>query len=186
MQKPSRSQDDAAKRARPKAVSKATPKKKATKKKATPKKKAAKKKATPKKKATKKKSQSPPAAFQPPAEPCELTGPVARTVWRESEPKLRDRLNLLDIDHRILILYCNCWQLLTDCQQVLAKEGRYVTMEDTGYVSRHPAAVDEKNTIAQIRQLAAELGMTPKAGKRVTVRSGDGDALMAFLNQRPE
>jgi P27 family predicted phage terminase small subunit len=102
-------------------------------------------------------------------------------VWRETEPRLRDRLNLLDIDDRILVLYCNCWQLLLDCQQVLKEEGRYCTMEDTGYVSRHPAAVDEKNAIAQIRQLASELGMTPKSGRRVKVRSGDGDALKEFL-----
>lgn len=117
--------------------------------------------------------------------PVELSGDVARRVWLETEPRLRDRLNLLDIDERILVLYCNCWQLLTECQDVLRRKGRYVTMEDTGYVSRHPAAVDEKNTIAQIRQLAAELGMTPKSGRRVKVRSGDGDALKAFLAARP-
>lgn len=113
--------------------------------------------------------------------PCELSGDVAKRVWLDTEPKLRDRLNLLDIDDRLLVLYCNCWQLLTDCQEVLRKEGRYVTMEETGYVSRHPAALDEKNTIAQIRQLAAELGMTPKSGRRVKVRSGHGDALKAFM-----
>lgn len=118
--------------------------------------------------------------------PVELSGDVARRVWIETEPRLRDRLNLLDIDERILILYCNCWQLLIDCQKVLTKEGRYVTMQDTGYVSRHPAAVDEKNAIAQIRQLAAELGMTPKSGRRVKIRSGDGDSLKAFLASKPE
>ena len=128
------------------------------------------------------------AAALTPADPLpvELSGEVARRVWRETEPRLRDRLNLLDIDDRILILYCNCWQLLTDCQDVLAKQGRYITMEDTGYVSRHPAAVDEKNAIAQIRQLAAELGMTPKSGHRVKVRSGDGDALKQFLDAGPK
>lgn len=125
-----------------------------------------------------------PGNNEPPL-PIELSGDVAKRVWRETEPRLRDRLNLLDIDDRILILYCNCWQLLTECQDVLRREGRYVTMEETGYVARHPAAVDEKNTIAQIRQLAAELGMTPKSGRRVKVRSGDGDALKAFLQQKP-
>ncbi|MCU0871968.1 MAG: phage terminase small subunit P27 family [Pirellulaceae bacterium] len=124
---------------------------------------------------------APPPAIASDRLPPELTGDTARQVWRETEPRLRDRLNLLDIDDRILILYCNCWQLLKDCQDVLAKEGRYVTMEDTGYVSRHPAAVDEQKAIAQIRQLACELGMTPKSGRRVKVRSGDADPLKAFL-----
>ena len=168
---------------------KAAPKKKAAKKKATPRKKAIKKKPAPRKKATKRKSPrvSPETRAAKAAEnlPVELSGDVARRVWRETEPQLRDRLNLLDIDHRILVLYANCWQLLTECQEVLRREGRYITME-TGYVSRHPAAVDEKNAIAQIRQLAAELGMTPKAGKRVKVRSGDGDALKGFLQRQPD
>lgn len=103
----------------------------------------------------------------------------------DEEPKLRDRINLLDIDKRLLVLYCNCWQLLCECQEVLREEGRYMKIEKSGYPLRHPAAIDEKNTIAQIRQLAAELGMTPKSGRRVKVRSGDGDALKAFLEARP-
>ena len=92
---------------------------------------------------------------------------------------------MLDIDSGILILYCNAWQLLTECQAVLRSEPRYIKYEDSGHVGRHPAAIDEKNTIAQIRQLAAELGMTPKAGKRVKVRSGAGDGLKAFLEGKP-
>jgi len=189
VQKASRPKNATAKRAGKKAVGcrlkaarKKTPaakKKPAARKRATPKKRTVRKKSPAKKKsATSKKKLD--------GLPVELSGEAARRVWRETEPLLRDRLNLLDIDHRILVLYCNCWQLLTECQEVLRTEGRYVTMEDTGYVSRHPAAVDEKNTIAQIRQLAGELGMTPKAGRRVKVRTGDGDQLKAFLEGKPE
>jgi len=116
--------------------------------------------------------------------PAGLTGEVARSKWREKEPQLRDRLNLLDIDDDILILYCNCWQSLVDCQTVLAKKGRYNTM-DTGYETRRPAAIDEQKWIAQIRQLADALGMTPKSGRRVTVRSGSGDGLKEFLEAGP-
>ena len=152
----------------------------------TPKKKTVKKKPPAKKPVRKKKAQAKKRFTTPTVHvPAELTGDVARRVWQETEPQLRDRLNLLDIDSRTLILYCQCWQLLHDCQCVLQREGRYITME-SGYVSRHPAAVDEKNAIAQIRQLAAELGMTPKSGRRVKVREGSGDALQAFLDGAPE
>jgi len=117
--------------------------------------------------------------------PEELSGDVARRMWSTTEPQLRDRLNLLDIDRSVLVLYCNTWQLLYEAEQTLAAEGRYLTMP-TGYVARHPAAIDQKDAMGQIRRLAAELGMTPKAGRRVKIRSGDGDALQAFLQDRPD
>lgn len=117
--------------------------------------------------------------------PVELTGEVARKVWAETEPALRDRLSLLEIDLRTLILYCNAWQLLTECQQVLAEEGRYIQME-TGYVARHPAAIDEAKAVSQIRQLAQELGMSPKSRRGVKVRSAEGDPLKDFLGGRPK
>ena len=116
--------------------------------------------------------------------PAELTGDVARRVWSETWNKLVERLGTLDIDRRNLVLYCNAWQLLSDCQATLAEEGRYIQMS-TGYVARHPAAIDEKNAIGQIRQLAAELGMSPKSRKGVKVRSGEGDPLKAFLAEQP-
>ncbi len=117
--------------------------------------------------------------------PAELSGDVARQVWRETEPALRDRLSIMNIDRRTLMLYCDTWQLLADCSQVLQDEGRYITMPDTGYVSRHPAAVDAAKAVSQIRQLGAELGMSPKSRRGVKVRSSEGDPLKDFLANKP-
>jgi P27 family predicted phage terminase small subunit len=142
------------------------------------------------KKATRRKPASKPVPPKPPA-PCpvdlehpDLSGEVARRVWRELWPDLQDRLTMLSIDRRCLVLYANAWQLLSEAQATLKHEGRYFTSEK-GYVMRHPAAVDEARCVAQIRQLAAELGMSPKARKGVKVRTGDGDALKAFLAAQP-
>lgn len=114
--------------------------------------------------------------------PPALLGDYARQKWREVEPQLRERLQLLGVDSGILILYCNCWERLSQAQQAIAEDGLYERVGSNGASAPTAARNDENRLMSQIRQLGQELGMSIRARKGVKVKSGDSDLLKAFLN----
>jgi P27 family predicted phage terminase small subunit len=114
--------------------------------------------------------------------PVSLLGDVARQKWREVEPQLRERMQLLGVDWGILVLYCNCWERLTQAQKAIAKDGLYERVGSNGASASTAARVDENRLMTQIRQLSQELGMSIKARKGVKMTGGDSSELQAFLH----
>ena len=86
-------------------------------------------------------------------------GGAARDEWLRIVPQL-EALNLLkDEDCAMLTAYCLCWQTIVDTTQILAVEG-YMEQGVKRQVA-HAAVGIRARAIADLRQLAAQFGLSP-------------------------
>ena len=88
-------------------------------------------------------------------------GGAARDEWERIVPQLTV-LNLLKPeDGPLLTAYCLCWQTIVDCTAILAVEGYFE--QGTKRQVAHSAVGVRATAIRDLRQLAAEFGLSPSS-----------------------
>lgn len=95
-------------------------------------------------------------------------GKNARLEWNCVVPILIERAHLTDADLGTLAAYAGAVGQLIDSTQLIDREGM-VIQTDKG-PRKHPAIAIQINARNQVRQLAAELGLTPVSRSRPSVR----------------
>ena len=90
----------------------------------------------------------------------------ARTCWSRLAPLLDAAGRLTEVDRELLAAYCCAWETLTKARAEVAKGGLTVTGPGGGTFA-HPAARLVLQASTTLRQLGAELGITPLARGRV-------------------
>jgi P27 family predicted phage terminase small subunit len=100
---------------------------------------------------------------------------IARREWRRIVPEL-DRLGLLTcVDGAALEAYCNAYANMVVCQTVINTLGLTFTTE-TGYVAQRPEVGIVNKSLAAIKSLCAEFGLTPSARARMSLPGTTEDA----------
>lgn len=88
-------------------------------------------------------------------------GGAARDLWESVVPDL-ERLDLLkEGDGPLLVSLCLCWQTIVDTTQILAVEGYFE--QGTKRQVAHNAVGVRATAIRDLRQLAAEFGLSPSS-----------------------
>lgn len=99
---------------------------------------------------------------------------TARTAWRRLVPDLV-RIGLLTAaDADVMAAFCQARADFETAARQLVKEGH--TFEDRfGQPRPHPAVGIQAKAVAQLRQLGAELGLTPSGRVRLAVPEPEDD-----------
>lgn len=89
----------------------------------------------------------------------------AKDEWKRVVPLLADKI--ADCDLGSVEAYCSAVGLVRTCQETINREG--ITCESaSGGVSTHPAVRIQSQAMVQVKNLAIELGLTPKSRKHST------------------
>jgi len=121
------------------------------------------------------------------APPCPaFLGAVAKAKWATLVPEL-SRLGLLTIiDGDTLSCYCQAWaEFEASTRQLEKKNGRFITIVETGYVQPHPAVAQQRSAWAAIKSFASLFGLDPSSRSRLDAGSkadGGRNELDDFLN----
>ncbi|MFH1485105.1 MAG: phage terminase small subunit P27 family [Chloroflexota bacterium] len=92
----------------------------------------------------------------------------AKREWRRVAPEL-GRLGLLtELDRSLLASYCQTLARWRQCEEILAVHGR-TYWAASGQLRRRPEIGIAQADQAALRQLAAELGLTPSARGRMGI-----------------
>lgn len=113
-------------------------------------------------------------------EPPDTLGAIGQAKWRELAPQLISLGLLSALDQGHLEVYCEAWDVLGECRQILAREG-FVISNDKGNLSRHPAAVERDKARQTIKQYGAEFGLTPASRAGLNpAKAAEADELDSF------
>jgi P27 family predicted phage terminase small subunit len=96
-----------------------------------------------------------------------------KAEWRKVAPILIERQHLTDADLGTLAAYADAVGQLVDATKVINRDGMVIDT-DKG-LRKHPAISIQINARNQVRQLAAELGLTPISRSRPAVRDNSND-----------
>lgn len=107
-----------------------------------------------------------------PNPPAWMKSRVAKTEWRKVAAILIERKHLTDADLGTLAAYADALGQLADATRLINREGM-VVMTANG-PRKHPAISIQINARNQVRQLAAELGLTPVSRSRPSIRDDEG------------
>lgn len=105
-----------------------------------------------------------------PASPKDMTA-EAKKEWRRVMPVLVERRVLSAADLAAVERYCEATGDIAIARAAIAAQGAYVTNR-LGELKRHPAFATLRESTAEARRWAAELGLTPASRSRV---AGDMD-----------
>ncbi|MBI4302171.1 MAG: phage terminase small subunit P27 family [Chloroflexi bacterium] len=98
----------------------------------------------------------------------------AKREWRRATSELAGQGILTALDRGILALYCQTFASLRQREAVLAGRGRtYLT--PSGQVRQWPEVAIAQAEKAMLRQLAADLGLTPTARARMGMPLPEGE-----------
>jgi P27 family predicted phage terminase small subunit len=97
----------------------------------------------------------------------------AKTTWRSAARIMTERGTLTEGDLPTLEAYCEAVALVRQTTRQLAGTLTYETAG--GLIKKHPAVSILDAAIKSVRQLAAELGLTPIARSRAAITSARGD-----------
>ena len=106
-----------------------------------------------------------------PAPPAWLSR-LGKAEWKKVATILVDRRHLTDADLGTLAAYADAVAQLAEATQIVNREG--MVIETNAGLRKHPAISIQMNARNQIRQLAAELGLTPVSRSRPSIRDDDG------------
>jgi P27 family predicted phage terminase small subunit len=98
---------------------------------------------------------------------------LAKVEFRKIARILFDRKHLTDADIGTVAAYADALHQLADSSKMIEREGM-VVMTANG-PRKHPAISIQINARNQVRQLAAELGLTPVSRSRPSIRDDGGD-----------
>jgi P27 family predicted phage terminase small subunit len=96
-----------------------------------------------------------------------------KAEWNKVAPILVDRQHLTDADLGTLAAYADAVGQLVDATKVINRDG--MVIETDKGLRKHPAISIQTNARNQVRQLAAELGLTPVSRSRPSVRDRSND-----------
>lgn len=100
--------------------------------------------------------------------PPSYLGRVAKAEWRRIIPLLAEMQILSKADRSVIAAYCQAWQRLQEFERAIDEHGpTFVT--EKGYVCQRPEVAMAHKQATLVRQLAAELGLTPAARSRIEV-----------------
>lgn len=114
---------------------------------------------------------APPVGSHVPSAP-ESLGPHGRAKWDEVAPHLHAIGCLTSVDLGAFELYCDLHDEFHGAVEQLERDGLVLCSEKGGQY-QHPALGIKSNARKQIRQFAADFGMTPAA--RVGLSLGDAN-----------
>jgi P27 family predicted phage terminase small subunit len=104
---------------------------------------------------------------------------AAKAEWRKVATILTERGHLTDADLGTLAAYADAVGQLAESTTIINREGMVV--ETPNGLRKHPAISIQINARNQVRQLAAELGLTPVSRSRPSIREDNEDDL-SFLD----
>lgn len=107
-----------------------------------------------------------------PSPPSWLSRP-AKAEWKKVAPILVERGHLTNADLGTLAAYADAAGQLAEATTIINREGM-VVMTKNG-PRKHPAISIQSNARNQVRQLAAELGLTPVSRSRPSIRDEDDE-----------
>lgn len=113
----------------------------------------------------------PGAIYKVPTAPAWLA-PSGRAEWKRVAPILVERGHLTDADLGTLGAYADAVGQLIDTTKTISCDGMMIETK-TG-LKKHPLLSTQINARNQIRQLAAELGLTPVSRSRPSIRDDGG------------
>lgn len=108
-----------------------------------------------------------------PNPPAWLKSRVAKVEWRKVAAILIERKHLTEADLGTLAAYADALGQLAASSEQIERDGM-VIMTEKG-PRKHPAISIQQNARNQVRQLAAELGLTPVSRSRPSVRDDNQD-----------
>lgn len=94
---------------------------------------------------------------------------LGKAEWRKVTPILVERGHLTDADLGTLAAYADAAGQLAEATRLVNREGMVVATANGP--RKHPAISIQINARNQVRQLAAELGLTPVSRSRPSVRN---------------
>jgi P27 family predicted phage terminase small subunit len=97
---------------------------------------------------------------------------LGKAEWNKVAPILVERRHLTDADLGTLAAYADAAGQLAEATRLVNREG--MVIETNAGLRKHPAISIQMNARNQIRQLAAELGLTPVSRSRPSIRDDDG------------
>ena len=107
---------------------------------------------------------------QLPIAPIELL-PDARIEWDRIVPELEKAGRLASVDLGVLATYCQAWARWLDAERFLKEHGLTYVIRDkdgrTKFVAQFPQVNIASKAAAQIKGLAADLGMSPSGRARM-------------------
>lgn len=104
-------------------------------------------------------------------QPPEDLSPDALAEWNRTLPiLLNERRTLSVADLPMFAAYCTASGMVTEARRIINKEG--MTYMGASGPKKHPAAAILSDAMTQVRQLAAELGLTPASRARPAIREG--------------
>lgn len=92
--------------------------------------------------------------------------------WKRVAPILMERRTLTDADLGTLEAYCVAFSRMRESERKIKREGLTITLAKG--VCRHPAVAIQDAALKSMRQLAAELGLTPISRRKPATRDDDG------------
>ncbi len=98
---------------------------------------------------------------------------LGKQEWRKVAPILVERKHLTEADLGTLAAYADAAGQLAEATRLVNRDGM-VVQTDKG-PRKHPAISIQQNARNQVRQLAAELGLTPVSRSRPSVRADNQD-----------
>lgn len=108
-----------------------------------------------------------------PTPPKDMTG-EAKKEWRRVMPVLVERRVLSGADIAAVERYCEATGDISIARAAIALDGAYVPNR-LGELKRHPAFATLRESTAEARRWAAELGLTPASRSRAGAHEDDED-----------
>lgn len=117
------------------------------------------------------------AISRAPPPPKEMTA-EAKAEWRRVMPVLVDRRSLSPADLAAVERYCEATGDVKIARARIKQDGEYIKNR-LDELKRHPAFTTLRESAAEARRWAAELGLTPASRSRVAQGDNDGaDSLL--------
>lgn len=106
-------------------------------------------------------------------------GRVGKREWSRVVPLLK-QMNILSVtDLAALAAYCDTYERWLQAREDLAKDGEE-QVDKRGVRRKTPASMRVDNMTRLLRQLANEIGLTPRGRARITVPSHDDNPIDEF------
>lgn len=96
-----------------------------------------------------------------------------KSEWKRVAPILVERKHLTDADLGTLAAYANAYHVMVETTKCIGRDGMVIDT-DKG-PQRHPLISAQTNAHNQVRQLGAELGLSPISRSRAAVRDDTND-----------
>lgn len=118
-------------------------------------------------------------------EPPSILKKDALAEWKRITPLLADVGLITKLDRAIVASYCVAWGRWVECEQKIRRQGM-VVKSPSGYPIYSPYFTAANKALAQVRQLAEQIGLSASARSRIKAGepAGGFDGGEDFLSRR--